>query len=121
MLARTAAGALGPHPPPSRPRRLRTSSLQVPTCQLHTSNQGFGSGWIRIVFGSRIRITVKRWIRIHITLKSLIRVRSTVKSWIWLRVKVKIHELSKLKMKPWRAVEAQNRGVEAQNGDLEGL
>ncbi len=30
MLARTAAGALGPHPPPSRPHRHRTSSHQVP-------------------------------------------------------------------------------------------
>jgi hypothetical protein len=61
-----------------------------------TQMLGFGSGsaWIRIVFGSwiRIRIRVKSWIRIHIN--------------------IKIQELLRLKMKPWRAVDAQNGGLE---------
>jgi hypothetical protein len=38
-----------------------------------------------------------------------------VKSWIPIRSKVKIQELSRLKMGPWWAVDAQNGGVEAQN------
>jgi hypothetical protein len=50
------------------------------------ANQGFGSGfaWILIVFGS----------------------------WIRIRINIKIQELLRLKMKPWRAVDAQNGGVE---------
>jgi hypothetical protein len=42
-------------------------------------------------------------------------------SWFRIRIKVKIQELSMLKMEPWRAVAAQNGGVKAQNGGLEGL
>ncbi len=59
----------------------------------------------RILFGSWI------WIKIRFWVKSLIRIRS----------KVKIQELSKLKLEPWMAVDAQNGGVETQNGGLEGL
>jgi hypothetical protein len=40
---------------------------------------------------------------------------------IRIRSKVKIQELSKLKLEPWMAVDAQNGGVETQNGGLEGL
>jgi hypothetical protein len=44
-----------------------------------------------------------------------------VKSWIRIRIsiKAKILELSRLKTEPWRAVDAQNRGVGAQYGGLD--
>jgi len=32
-----------------------------------------------------------------------------------------MQKLSRLKMEPWRAVDAQNEGLEAQNRGLEGL
>jgi hypothetical protein len=34
-----------------------------------------------------------------------------VKSWIRIRIKVKIQKLYVIKMKPWRAVNAQNGGL----------
>jgi hypothetical protein len=40
-------------------------------------------------------------------------------SWIRIRIKVKTLELLRLTMEPWRAVDARNGGVEAQNGGLE--
>jgi hypothetical protein len=56
------------------------------------------------------------WIRIHICIrmKSLIRIRISA-------LKSKFRSSSRLKIKPWRAVDAQNGGVEARNGGLEGL
>ena len=38
-----------------------------------------------------------------------------------IRIKVNIHELNRHKMEPWRAVDANNGGVDAQNGAVEGL
>jgi hypothetical protein len=35
-----------------------------------------------------------------------------VKSWIRIHINIKIQELLRLKMKPWRAVDAQNGGLE---------
>jgi hypothetical protein len=55
--------------------------------------------------GSQIRMRLKSWIRIRIQI----------------RIKLKIPELSRLKTEPLRAVDAQNRGVKAQNGGLEGM
>jgi hypothetical protein len=49
---------------------------------------------------------------------SWIHIRIGVKSWIRIRIKVKIQELLRLKKEPWRAVDAQNGGAEAQNGAL---
>ncbi len=49
--------------------------------------------------------------RIHIKVKSRIRIR----------IEGKIQELCKLKMKPRRAVDFHNGGVETQNGAVEGL
>jgi hypothetical protein len=51
----------------------------------------------------------------------LVRIRIRVKSRIRNRIKVEIQELQRLKMKPCRAVDTQNRGVAAQNGALEDL
>jgi hypothetical protein len=44
-----------------------------------------------------------------------IRIHIVFGSWIWIRIRVnsievKIQELSRLKMEPWRAVDAQNGG-----------
>ncbi len=71
--------------------------------------------WVVPYAGVRIRIRIVSgsWIRI--------RIRIRVKSWIWIRLEVKIQELSRLKMEPWRAVVAQNGGVDDQSGGLEGL
>jgi hypothetical protein len=60
---------------------------------------------IRNIFGSQI------WIRIRIRVKNRIQIRITVE----------IQELWRLNMEPWRAVDAHNGGVEAQNGALEDL
>jgi hypothetical protein len=52
-----------------------------------------------------------------------IRIRIVFRSWIWIRIriKVKIQKLSRNRMKPWRAVDTQNGGLEAQKyGGLKG-
>jgi hypothetical protein len=51
-----------------------------------------GSAWIRIILGSWIRISIR------------------AKSWIRVLIQVNIQELYRLKMEPWRAVDAHNRG-----------
>ncbi len=51
-----------------------------------------------------IRSIIGRWIRIRIRVKSRI------------RIKVTIHKLYRLKTEPWRADDARNGGLEAQNG-----
>ncbi len=58
---------------------------------------GSGSAWIPFILGSRIRIRTKAKCRIRIC------------------IEVQIQKLLRLKMKPW------NRGVDAQNGALEGF
>jgi hypothetical protein len=58
-------------------------------------------------------------IKIRIVFGSWIRIRIRMISWIPIRMKVKIQEISRLKMEPWRAADAQNGSVEAQNGGLE--
>jgi hypothetical protein len=59
----------------------------------------------------RIRIISGSWI--------LIQIRIRLKRWIKIRNKAKIQEFYRLKIKPWRAVEAHNRGPGAENGALE--
>jgi hypothetical protein len=54
----------------------------------------------------RIRIRIILGSRIHIKVKSRIRIR----------IEVKIQELWRLKMKPRRAIDSHNGGVETQNG-----
>jgi hypothetical protein len=39
-----------------------------------------------------------------------------MKRWIQIRIKVTIPELKRLKIEPWKAVDAHNGGVEAPNG-----
>ncbi len=67
----------------------------------NSGNQVCGSGskfaWIRNTFGSWIRIRINR-IRIHIKAK-----------------------IQRLKIEPWRAVDAHNGGLEDENRALEGL
>jgi hypothetical protein len=55
--------------------------------------------------GSKIYISVKSWIRNRIHIE----------------VKTRDLERLRLKMEPWRAVNAHNGGVEAHNSALEGL
>ncbi len=50
-----------------------------------------------------------RWIRIRVKVKSCIRIR------------IKVKKLQKLKLEPWRPVNAHNEGLEAQNEVMEGL
>jgi hypothetical protein len=47
--------------------------------------------------------------------KSCIQIRTQIRN------KIKMPKLLRLKMEPWRAVDAQNEGVEAQNRGLDGL
>ncbi len=56
-----------------------------------------------------------------ISFGSWIRIRMRVKGWIRIRIKVKIEKLERLRIEPWRVVDAHNRGLEAQIGALEGL
>jgi hypothetical protein len=39
-----------------------------------------------------------------------------MKRWIQVRIKVTVQELKRLKMEPWRAVDAHNGGAETHNG-----
>jgi hypothetical protein len=64
---------------------------------------GCKSTWIRIIFGS--------WIRIRIGVKSRMRIR----------IKVKILKQYGFKIEPWRAMNAHNGVLEAENGALEDL
>ncbi len=59
-------------------------------------------------------------IRIHIILGSLIRIRIRTKAKNLIRIRNKF-KAQELKMEPWRAVNAHNGGMEAQNGAVEGL
>jgi hypothetical protein len=45
------------------------------------------------------------------------------KSWIRIRIRIKdrIQKLKRLKIEPWRAVDAHKRGLEARNGALDGI
>jgi hypothetical protein len=62
-------------------------------------------------------------IRIRFIFRSLTRNRVCIRveSWIRFRILNKIQDLKRHKMEPWRAVYAHNKGMEAQNGALEGL
>ncbi len=50
-----------------------------------------------------------------------IRICIVLGSWIRIRIRVKIQELKRLKIEPWRAVDAHNVGVEDKNGALEAV
>jgi hypothetical protein len=81
--------------------------------------------WISIKVTSRIRI----WINIKVT--SRIRIRIKVASRI--RIRIRVMQIcitgysdvnivyKRLKLEPWRALDAHSGGVEAQNGVLEAL
>jgi hypothetical protein len=56
--------------------------------------------------GLRTQIILERRIRIRIRMKSWVRIR--------IQVKKKIQIITRLKVEPWRAGDAQNGGVEAQ-------
>jgi hypothetical protein len=68
------------------------------------SSCGSGFAWIRIIFGKLIHPHY-----------------CTVKARSGFALKSKFTELNRLKMEPWRAVDAHNGGVEAQFGAVEGL
>jgi hypothetical protein len=55
----------------------------------------------------------------HIFGSWMIRIRITVKSYIRIRIKVKIQKRWRLKIEPWRTVDALNGGLKAQTGALD--